>query len=292
MNHLRLIHAIVLSLTVWPTLSLEGQAQEADRNAFPAMMVTWQSDAARMESGVQKADALREKLLENPNGRDILAEYCRHMTEFQNQLVARGTLGESVGRFRLDCQTIREQLQGKAKLNPRNTFAAFDGKWFGYWDVWPMNHYWRPSDVFTPNRAVDGSKHTLRALQYAWIGNGFGWNYVVQLEGDVERECVLGMVYYLDGHPYDKVVDEKPHVGYSDGDERLVWFTAKEVFFEERQPATAAQPERYCITALYHNLLDENPGVSPDGVQAVYTRDAMNRPAFQKFQWQPGAMDP
>lgn len=158
-----------------------------------------------------------------------------------------------------------------------------------------VNHDWRPTEVFDPpleNQVAGTGDKTLerfpklRAVQFAWIGNGFGWNYLASLDEAGEKNVVLGMVYYLEAPEYRRVTGKTPLVGYADGPRRLVWITETDIFLEE-VVLTELDQRQYVITGFKHDLLGPKRAVSGEGVQAIYTPDPTQRPAFQKFTWSP-----
>ena len=160
--------------------------------------------------------------------------------------------------------------------------------------MWPVNHDWRPSVIYEPGRQFAPGQLQLTATQYAWIGNGFGWNYLASIDPANRRSVVLGQVYYLSAEDYGKIEARKPHVGYADiPDEaasairRLVWITDQEIFLEEVFPQPDDSETYYVITGIYHSLLHDPPSIKPHAVQAKYTRRPDVRPAFRRIEWTP-----
>jgi hypothetical protein len=277
--------ALAISLLVAGAGS--GQEKQYD-DSFPPAMQVWQKNEALADEGVPKAEKLRQVLLTpTADGQLTLEVLCGSMRAFREAVSRQLPAGDTLDRFVFSATSIKQQLQGQHPLDAKQVFAAFDGRWYGLWDQSPVNHDWQPTTTFQPARPVGGTSHGIAAWQYAWIGNGFGWNYLVHLEAEKNRPVVLGMVYYLVPADQNQIVGRKPHVGYVDGPTRLIWITEREVFFEEVLPADEGHVERYVITALYHKSFDAEPSVSPDAGQAVYTRDAQSRPQFRHFQWRP-----
>lgn len=278
---------------------------------IPTEIEYWIGQSEQYELGLVEADRLRQKLLSSiepttsssPNAPKVLTtktRYCDRIAEvtaqFQKQMDGSQDLENSVNAFSVTSSRLAAQLQGLTPAESRGVFAAFDGKWFGLWDTHAVNHDWRPSRVHTPSKLIQDPSILVLADQYAWIHNGFGWNYLVQSQSADSHPYVLGQVYYLNANNLKQIESRKPHVGFADysGDDRsrldrLVWITEHEIFLEEvfRQP----KPEDtyYVITGIFHQLFESSPTVSPDAVQAKYTRQSQSRPPFIKVKWDPPA---
>lgn len=128
----------------------------------------------------------------------------------------------------------------------------------------------------------------IRGAQYAWIGNGFGWNYLATNRKSTDTKTgdgdhVLGMVYYSDAPNFQTITGRKAHVGFYDSPTRLVWITHREVFLEDVFAETEDAQEHYVITALFHDLFADQPVTLPDGVPAKCGRLPNKRPDFKSF---------
>lgn len=258
---------------------------------FPTEMEAWQVRQEYISDGLKKADSLRSSLLTpDSQGRTGLERICQAYAEFKSASSQLLRDRPSIESFDLSAERLRRQLTGRETISP-NSFDAFDGRWFGLWGESEVNHDWRPTQQFSPAKSFGGVPLRLQAIQYAWISNGFGWNYLASLgPADPEsqkpnRLCVLGMVYYFQGDDFRQVAGEKAHVGFVEGPGRLVWITENEVFLEEAFPGVTAAEDTYVITAMYHDLLADPPTVSRRATQAVYTRDPERRPPFHEFRW-------
>jgi len=275
---------------------------------IPREIEYWIGQSEQYDLGLVEADRLRQKLLSpietpatsSPNGTNTKTRYCDRIAQviaaFQKQMADRQGLNDPVSSFSVTSSRLEEQLQGHTQMETKGVFAAFDGRWFGLWDVHPVNHDWRPSRVHSPPNLIQDPSILVLADQYAWIHNGFGWNYLVQSRSAGSHPYVLGQVYYLNANNLKQIESRKPHVGFADytGNDssrvdRLVWITEQEIFLEEvfRQPTP--EDNYYVITGIYHRLFELLPTVSPSAVQAKYTRNSQSRPPFTHLKWDPPA---
>lgn len=258
---------------------------------FPREMASWRTREEYVVRGLVEGEKLRLKLLaEDRDGVAYDTRVSELLSKFQRNSADALKNRKSILAFDVSRRRFRDQLEGREPLTTE-CFAAFDGRWFGRWGDSEVNHDWQRSEVFTVPKQFDGSAIQVNAMQYAWIGNGFGWNYLVShpkpREGShaPQMPLILGMVYYFDGVDFEIIRGEKAHVGFIDGPTRLVWITEYEVFLEEVLPATEPRDSVYVITAIYHDLFREHPTVSHRATQAIYTRDPKHRPAFFEFEW-------
>lgn len=253
-------------------------------------MPFWAGQTSQIAHGLEEAEKLREKVIaKNSAGVSTAELICEKLSAFKKEVSANLPNGIAVASFDMTSDRLMRQLEGEVELSA-DVFAAFDGRWFGRWADAEVNHDWQPVERYSPQKKIDGIEPRIDALQYAWISNGFGWNYLVTNPNALNREAgtrpyVLGMVYYFDGVDFRSIRGEKAHVGFVDSPTRLVWITAKEVFLEEVFPAVDPAKKTYAITAMYHDLLSNQPSVSKRGTQAVYTRSPQSRPAFRVFEW-------
>jgi hypothetical protein len=256
---------------------------------FPPAMLPWSQKDEQLQRGLVEGEALRKKLLAlDATGVPYTQRICETIAEFQQGSQASLADRKPIIEFSMTSTRLKAQLEGREDISA-DSFTAFDGRWFGRWGNGDVNHDWRPSKVFAEPRRDQSGTLQLQALQYAWIGNGFGWNYLVTpaqaTPGQGKFPYVLGMVYYFDGQDFETIRGEKAHVGFADSPNRLVWITEYEVFLEEVFPAADPKDTVYAITALYHHLLTDKPTVAETATQAVYTRSPQNRPAFFEYRW-------
>lgn len=256
---------------------------------FPDAMENWKTQDQQLTRGLAEGEALRKKLLAlDSDGVPYCQRVCEAIAEFQQSAEKLLQSRKRISGFRMSTKRLQTQLEGGENLSAES-FSAFDGRWFGRWGTANVNHDWQPTRTFAQSKRYQGSDMQVHAIQYAWISNGFGWNYLVSpAPKAVDKPSfpyVLGMVYYFDGVDFETIQGEKAHVGFVDSPTRLVWITEREVFLEEVFPNAAPEQTVYAITAMYHDLLSERAAISERATQAVYTRSPSDRPAFFEFLW-------
>ncbi len=246
----------------------------------------FRSDEDRRIRGLIAAEAFREELFLAEDGQPapavLLAEA---VAEFPRHVHDRLEPGRpNLDRFTLSSDEALSQLRGDSDLHAEAAFAPFSGKWYGLWDIHPVDHDWSPVRKFTPPSRLGCAGTALAGQQFAWIGDGFGWNYVSLVNGDPDRPVILGMVYHLRGEP-PRIYLSRPHVGLYGGPGKLIWITAKEIFFEETFAANpdTSSPDRYAITGMFYSIADGRLSNVGKGFQAVYTRDPTDRPKWHQF---------
>jgi hypothetical protein len=109
---------------------------------------------------------------------------------------------------------------------------AFGGDWIGRWGDLPVEQRWEP--VVAAPRELKVSGFVLQRVQYAWVGDGFGYNYEVTRAGS---RALLGAVFHLEPTPSEVVAYLTPHVGIAVAPSKVVWLTPEHVFFERVDPA-------------------------------------------------------
>ena len=193
--------------------------------------------------------------------------------------------------FEVTAESFVDQLRGRCPLEPGDSFEAFSGRWYGLWDGDPVDHHWHPVERAPVPAAPaarppeDGGPPELVGLQYAWIGDGFGWNYLVRPEG-AAGAVVLGHVSHL--NPYvtgeeGAVKSSFPLVGYLDAPGRLIWVTSFGVYFEEILAAADPADVRYAITGFRYEIAGGDLAFVGDGYQAIYGRSPDDRPVYRTF---------
>jgi len=262
---------------------------------FPPEMTHWKLQDKPMIDGLRKAEALRSKLLANDSsGQTPLESILKATAELQASAADSLQSRRPIDQFDLVAKRVEMQLSGGESLST-TSFTAFDGRWFGRWGNSNVDHDWQPTEFYATPRKTEDDLPIIHALQYAWISDGFGWNYLVTNPNEVspvvssgtkeKQHYILGMVYYFEGKDFLTIRSEKAHVGFSDNPNRLIWITEQEVFMEEVFPMQDASQTTYAITAMYHDMLTDNPTIFRHATQAVYTRDPSVRPAFYEFTW-------
>ncbi len=294
MTHSFLLNILVLGISLAPFSVICGDEPEASSEAtdalFPAAVEDWKNAENELAAGIVKSEQLRARLLEpagtHRTGAAAIAELIQQFQQAAKPNDQRkALLRHGVQSFDVSGDRLFSQIRGDTAISPM-VFDAFDGRWFGRWEQMDVNHDWRPSVQFMPPTEIAKNQPPIRSLQYAWISDGFGWNYLSARDGNPNQNYVLGMVYYFSHPNYRDITTEKPHVGFADSPTRLIWTTEFEVYLEEAFPeSVTGEPNHYVITGLRHDLFGDTPSISPKVVQATYTRDPSVRPAFQKTTW-------
>ncbi len=254
---------------------------------FPPEVDDWSRAKREQARGLEEGERLRSLYLQEQPGEqaplEVLAAYLQEFQAAVSDEASRPDgLNYDCNSFDVSYDRLRSQIDGSIKLSP-SLFDAFSGRWYGIWGKSLVNHDWRETVLHQPPVSLVEGWPILTAEQYAWISNGFGWNYLVS-GGDSEGGYLLGMVYYFDGEDFKNIAGEKPHLGFSDSPTRLLWMTEHEAFFEEVRESVGDQEEQYVITTMYHDLFGDG-SVSHLGTQAIYTRDPSVRPEFREFSW-------
>lgn len=168
--------------------------------------------------------------------------------------------------------------------NATETFGPFTGEWYGRWAEMEVDHHW--SRVIKPN------EHSFTAdfpdfqvgWQYAWIGDGYGVNHCLGFEEQSKtKRFILGYTEHLEGGNFEKIVARRPHVGIYAGPGKLIWITAREVFFEETHLNKDGELESYSIIG-FNYVQESRDGkellVVRDGFVAEYSTDSRLRVPF------------
>lgn len=237
--------------------------------------------------GVKEADSYRRSLLQkNAAGltqSEILSEA---IVRFQNLAGDHLSKENGLKGFKVRKKSLIRAFDGKkSKLKPQQAFTAFDGKWYGIWDQMKVDHHWYPQVNQVPAVKIPAFHGIwIHAVQFAWIGDGFGWNIVATEEADSSDYFILGTVYHVREKDPSQVYLHRPHVGISTDEDQLIWLTRKEIFLEQRMPSKGELPERYSITGFNYQMHGTS-GLSVVGnsFQAVYTRKPDLRYPWRQF---------
>ncbi len=241
----------------------------------------------RFVEGVKEADRFRRSLMQKDASGLTQAEILSEaIVRFQG--LAGGHLAKENGLkgFKVRKKNLVRAFNGsKSKVNPHEAFKAFDGKWYGIWDKWEVDHHWFPQINQNPPKKVDAFHDIyIHAVQFAWIGDGFGWNIVATNEMDSKDYFILGTVYHVRDKDPSQVYLHRPHVGISTDADQLIWITRKEIFLEERMPPKGEYPERYAITGFNYQMHGTSRlSVVGNSFQAVYTRKPELRYPWKQF---------
>ncbi len=237
--------------------------------------------------GLGEAIRYRSSLLEETgNRKSRVVETFQLMSSFRKaadaQLAKQNRI--RLHHFKLTENQMMQQLLGDLSLHTtEKAFRDFQGRWFGKWDQMAVDHLWEPVRS-SPFRAgiPPGRNPKIKALQYAWTGDGFGWN--VGLKTQEKGITILGTVYHIEGHNPKKILYHMPHVGFVDGPNGLIWLAPGFFFFEEKIPGKFKSKDRYAITGSAFEMIGGQQQLKGDAFQAIYTRDPENRPAWHSFK--------
>ena len=240
-------------------------------DAFPRA-----GDRVRFVAGLDEAEAFRRRLL--AGDAEPLADLVADFPE-----TWRRADGLRPGGFTLARPQVVAALEGKRPGDAAEAFARFGGRWHGRWTDFAVDHHWRPVVRFAEPIRLPRSGARVVLAQYAWVGDGFGWNALARTDdGDV----ILGSVHHFGGGDPARLHTHVPLVGIADGPTRLVWLTPTQVFFEEvfPEPSAGIDGPRYVITGRDWTTSDGRPQWTGAAFQACYTRDPDDRPEFRRVE--------
>lgn len=276
----------LLSCAIFISVAFQSAAaEELDRD------ILWQSDTTRLVTALRDAEAFRQRLIAHAPEQE--ANACQAfrlgimLANFRE--LARPPLGRPhLGRFTVTAESFAEQLRGEQTAADTGAFVAFRGRWYGHWGRRRVDHVW--TAVQTEPRLEETAKErSLRPTietQYAWIGDGFGWNLLVQ-PNNAPGKVLLGHVFHVAPEQPRLVHRQYPLVGYADGPQRVIWVTPEYAFFEEVHQADSAAGERYSITGFQYESVESAYKLRRKPFQAIYTRQDAVRPAWIEFPMPP-----
>lgn len=277
------------ALRYFPTgilIVLVGSPDARQLRAEPPQAIrVGEKDQKAFQEGIEEAEQFRRSLLKaDAKGNRPAILLSRAIARFPATTVNALRDRPAMGDFTLTEAEVLKRIEGTEELKGAEAFGAFRGRWYGVWDKWKVDHDWADVTSFKPpKRLSDANGLGLRAVQYAWIGDGFGWNVVAVPTSDKAGDVILGSVYHLaDGDP-KRVRSRQPHVGMEAGKGRLIWLTKSEVFFEEVVPDKTPNAEKYVISGFRYRLTGAKLIAEKSAFQAVYTRDNKTRPPFFHF---------
>lgn len=236
--------------------------------------------------GLGQAERFRESLLmQTSSGKtqaQVIAQAIVRFHESANPVLQDHV---TLDDFFLEEQELVDFINGNAgKIFGNLSFEMFNGKWYGLWDQNKVDHDWGDTQEFQPSLILDTQPLLgLQALQYAWIGDGFGWNAVVAPNNRNTGDVILGTVYHVRDQNPDDIYLHRPHVGIPLDEGQLIWITKSEIFLEQAFPNDDKEQESYAITGFYYERKDSKLVNQGDGFQAVYTRNPDNRPGYYRF---------
>ena len=227
--------------------------------------------------GTVDSERFRRDLIKTGRGRAV----CELAAEFfGSPAVRRRTAGDGFGA--VTAADLFAGIGGTAGGDPAADFAPFAGRWFGRWDGNRVDHHWTATAPLDPPRVYElpGGPVRLFAVQYAWVGDGYGVNLSA---GRGDERFLLGYVVHVRDRALRVETARRAHVGVAQPGGGLCWVTPGGVYFE-RAFRDAAGADRYAITGF------ESVGEGTDltirrAFRAVYTRDPADRPAWESFGW-------
>ncbi len=242
-----------------------------------------------LASGLSDAETFRQSLLK-PNDDGVLPAELIALGILEFQKESRSALQNRPGleKFDLGKEDIVEAIRGYTfKLNPEYKFEPFQGKWYGEWDGNPVDHEWRHVEFYDPPKPMGEPSVNVEYLQYAWIGDGFGWNIIAsQKQDETLRHFILGTVFHIENNDLEQIYLTRPHVGVvgvGPEENKIIWITKGEIFLEEAFPRYYKEEERYAITGFFYERTDTTLKNKGQAFQAIYTRKPDQRPDFYKF---------
>lgn len=281
---------LTLATLVWllgaaSSTAVDPQTSPApDPAEFPRLLPE-PGDWERLMAGAEKAENLRRKWLRVLDDGETAAHKLGALMAQFERIVSEEIAPPRprLERFEWDPLNLAARFQDDHGIADHGSgFAEFSGRWYGLWDRWEVNHLWSPARRLEPAWSLPNAAHPLHIveLQYAWIGDGFGWNLLTHPHRDRPERVILGAVYHSsverprDAHTF------RPHVGVRPGPGQLIWITENEVFYEEALP----DKWRYAITGFYIGFDDMGvPHFSGPGFQALYANTDGPRVPFFRF---------
>lgn len=252
----------------------------------PKAIRVGEKDQKAFQEGIEEAELFRRSLLTaDSKGNRPATLLCRAISRFPALTEAALKERPAMSDFKLTEAQILQQVEGTNASKGPEAFGLFQGRWYGVWDKWSVDHDWAEVASFKPpKRLSDTNELGLRAVQYAWIGDGFGWNVVAVPVGNKTGDVILGSVYHLADADPKRVRSRQPHVGIEAGETRLIWLTKQEVFFEQVYPGKTPKEDRYAITGFRYRIDGGKLTADKRAFQAVYTRDEKTRPPWFTFE--------
>lgn len=154
-----------------------------------------------------------------------------------------------------------------------HALRRFAGQWHGFWKDMTVHHLWLP--IHTVDIALQEQTRLL-GFQSCFTGDGFGWNYLVQI-GD--QTLLLGFVYHFD--ETGALYSGNPHIGFVHRDLHLTWISYGHLYNEH----VCTHPDcelgkHYVITSIKYTNSDQ-PRKTEHGFQAIYLSKGIELPLFQ-----------
>ena len=239
----------------------------------------------KLIEGVKKAETLRLDMLDgNQPGIPSVDQLYRSISQFKQQMAIHLSGDSSIDHFAPEAGAFLDAIIGKADTSTAaESFNAFKGYWYGEWDGNEVNHQWSRVETYQPADQLvyqDGVIY-IHALQYAWVGDGFGWNIIASRDNDPSETYVLGAVYHVIDQDTSQIRFFIPLVGIAGAPTRLIWLTPSHVFLEEA--FLQAEAPHYRITGFGYDMNDGTLTAQEEAFRSHYTRDPNHRPPFKQL---------
>ncbi len=237
--------------------------------------------------GLRESETFRRHLITSTDtGLAPIKYILDAILQFQQQSQKPLENRPDLSRFKLDRDHLEAKVWGDSRISADSkAFKSFTGKWYGKWDQMKVDHDWSPVKRLNPPYFIDGKLPMLvHTVQYAWIGDGFGWNVVVKPIDIQNAIVVLGSVYHVEEGNETNIRFHRPHVGIELDKHRLIWITRGEIFLEEVQPHSKPEQDRYVITGFFYEITDGILKNKGNAFQAIYTRDPEQRPEWFQYE--------
>lgn len=240
-----------------------------------------------IKDGLRESETFRRHLITSTDtGLAPIKYIIDAILQFQQQSQEPLSNRPGLNHFDLDRDRLEAKVCGDSRISTDSkAFQAFAGKWYGKWDKMKVDHDWSPVKRLNPPYFIDGEFPMLvHTVQYAWIGDGFGWNVVVKPIDIQNAIVVLGSVYHVEKGDESNIRFHRPHVGIELDKHRLIWITRGEVFLEEVQPHSNPEQDRYVITGFFYEITGGILKSKGNAFQAIYTRDPSQRPEWFQYE--------
>ena len=263
-----------------PKMELPGVAELAETGR-PFEVFVPESVSAAME--------LRQSLLKSNRFESQATTLQRLSKRFAVHYRERQKQAEGPSLFDFSQIDFESAIRGNSKCpTAQAAYGSFSGKWFGRWADRDVDHHW--SRVVPPGELAFATKHPQFQVgwQYAWIGDGYGINHCLSFkeQGRVKR-FLLGYTEHLVDGDFERIAVRRPHVGISAGPGKLIWITAKEVFFEESRFADKddkGSSPKYSIVGFRYLANGTDELAASGGFVTEYSANPENRSPFRDFE--------
>jgi hypothetical protein len=249
-----------------------------------AQIALWEKNRWLYQDGLRQCTTFRERLLRDGASGVSHAKLIAMAIERFPHACRAGLQGRiNLDDFHVSADDFLQQIRGRSPLEGQRVFGDFAGRWYGVWDQMRVDHHWGPVQTRQPPQLVRRDLPRVVSDQFCWIGDGFCWNYVAQLDCDSPSHVVLGMCYHLDASDATQIRLRRPHVGYAAAPGRLVWVTGQEIFFEQVLLENDRPETMYAITGFRYDIRDSQLESRGSAFQAIYTRRRDQRPPWFQF---------